>query len=194
LFSIKKANIGYDKHPLIVDVQLTFEKGKVYCLWGRNGSGKTTFLRTIAGFIDPLEGEVLIRQSEVAMVNQFRPSVPNLTVSEYLTFGVDHKLEQDYFDIQEWLDKPVAHLSDGQFKLVAITRQMLKDKPILILDEPTAFLDIYAKQKLAEVIKEIKKNKVVVIVSHDAQFIKKIGDELLELKDRSFIQAQPDQL
>jgi ABC-type multidrug transport system ATPase subunit len=163
-------------------------------LWGRNGSGKTTFLRTIAGFIDPLEGEVLIRQSEVAMVNQFRPSVPNLTVSEYLTFGVDHKLEQDYFDIQEWLDKPVAHLSDGQFKLVAITRQMLKDKPILILDEPTAFLDIYAKQKLAEVIKEIKKNKVVVIVSHDAQFIKKIGDELLELKDRSFIQAQPDQL
>lgn len=191
---INGVDIGYGSNKLLQDVHMHLEKGKVVCLWGRNGSGKTTFLRTLAGLTEPLKGKIPMLSRDVAMVNQFRPQVPNLTVKEYLSFGIGEKVDKDYFNVSSLYHEPVAQLSDGQFKLVAISRQLQKGTDCLILDEPTAFLDIYAKRKLAEKLEEIKKDKIVLLVSHDIKFIQSVGDEFWEIKNKKLIPAQPEEL
>lgn len=194
-YPLKDIQIGYrEEQPLIASFDLTLEVGKVKCVWGRNGSGKTTLLRTIAGLIDPLKGAINIPQKSIGMVNQFRPNVPNLSVEEYLTFGGISLDGQDWFGYRGFLKMPLSQLSDGQFKLIAIVRQILKQPKVFLLDEPTAFLDIYAKSEFVEVINKLKQEMAILLISHDLQFITNITDEAFELNDGTLVARPLDYL
>ena len=118
------------------------------------------------------------------------PTVPKklgIMVSGGLDSAVMYYLIQK-LNIDKWLQKSIHHLSDGEFKKVALCRQLLKNPQMLILDEPTNFLDRENKKDLALLLQEIKNDCVVIVVSHDEHFYNSLETEyILEVRDCKLI-------
>jgi iron complex transport system ATP-binding protein len=196
MIELKGIEIGYKKRLFsIEDIQLS--KGKVYSLIGSNGAGKTTFLKTLQGNITPIKGQIIINKTEVqqfdrgilsqtiAFVNSKFDGVDYLRVYDYVGLGrtpytnaLGRLSENDLSIVENALiELNIKHLSnffttklsDGERQLAAIARAISQETDVIILDEPTAFLD-YANRKL--VMREMKKiaadlQKCIIISSHD---------------------------
>ncbi len=196
MIELNGIEIGYKKRLFsIEDIQLS--KGKVYSLIGSNGAGKTTFLKTLQGNITPLNGQILINKTEVQLFDRLKLSqtisfvnskfdgVDYLRVYDYVGLGrtpytnaLGRLSEKDQKIVENALTElNIKHLScyfttklsDGERQLAAIARAISQETDIIILDEPTAFLD-YANRKL--VMREMKKiaselQKCIIISSHD---------------------------
>ena len=192
----KNLHIGYAKELLAVD-DLSLDKGELYFLIGRNGSGKSTFLKTLIGEIPPLNGEVLLNGNHishltykeipktVAFVTTHFPLTDYLTAEEYVRlartpytghFGRISSKDQDLIDqafdilnIQDLKQRFTSELSDGEKQMVSIAKAIAQETAIIILDEPTAFLDYTNKQRVVDLLKNISKTmeKCIVMSSHD---------------------------
>lgn len=190
-------HIGY-KDALVEVENLNLESG-VHILIGKNGSGKSTFLKTIAGQLSPISGKIqiagkLLSEIEsaqipkiVAFVSTRFPVVDFLRVSEYIALGrsphtayfgklrsedlssVNNAIES--IGITHLKDRFTNELSDGERQLVAIARALAQETPVIALDEPTAFLDYSNKKLVLENLSRIAKkfNKCVIISSHDIE-------------------------
>ena len=91
----------------------------------------------------------------------------------------------EYFSVNYLMEKPFGVLSDGQKQLILLARSLIKPANIYLLDEPTIYLDIKTKKKLVSYIRNhlIDSSKVVVLISHDADFVSSVSDTLLEIKN-----------
>lgn len=203
--TLKNLSIGHDR-VLCSGINLSFYVGKVYVLIGDNGLGKTTLFRTIAGGLKSLNGEVVfedglsemkygeesntIGASKIAFLGTERPAVDYLSVKDFLSFGFVSSSDKycdellTRFELKNFQNSAVSVLSDGQFKKLALIRQLLKRPKVLLLDEPSAYLDIGNKDFLINVLNELKKECVLVVSTHDIDFAKKCGDEFYELKNQ----------
>jgi len=181
---LKQLTVGY-KESLCADINVVLGVGKVHVLLGDNGLGKTTLFKTIAGVVKPLKGGVEVKaegDKGVAFVGTDKPRVDFLSVKEYLSFGQEEvtavavidKLK--LFSMQDFISQDVSELSDGQFKKIALARQLLKRKAVLLLDEPSAYLDVKNKVFLAETLQDLKQDQVIFLSTHDVDFAKKCGD------------------
>lgn len=200
---VSELQIGYDKVLCTVD-DLLFQPGKVYVLLGNNGLGKTTFFKTLAGLVPSLSGEVSLNDRKViagkaiAFVGTARPAIDYLTVRDYLSFGfasaLDVKCQEllKEFQLLELIDKNVEELSDGQFRKLAVVRQLLKRPKVILLDEPSAFLDGENKRFLVKLFKSLKMSSIVILSTHDLHFAASCADQYLELKDKriSFVEKE----
>lgn len=188
--------IGYNRTLLEVK-DLTLQNENVYALVGRNGSGKSTLLRSITGQIPLLEGTLTIdsipilnaKAAElsrtIAFVESKFDGVPYLTVANYLALGrapytnaigrlskfdweVVHIIASE-MGLIPFLEKDTTALSDGERQLCAIARALVQQTPVLLLDEPTAFLDYANKQLLIDKLLKIasEKNKCIIFSTHD---------------------------
>lgn len=187
----KNTSIGYQR-VLIQDINFTFTSGNIYVITGKNGEGKTCLVRTLAGLTTVLGGEILhdIPLQKIGFLNHFKPPMPNITVEEYLRYGIISANQNwiQKLNIDKWLQKSIHHLSDGEFKKVALCRQLLKNPQMLILDEPTNFLDRENKKDLALLLQEIKTDCIVIVVSHDEHFYNSLETEyILEVRDCKLI-------
>lgn len=187
----KNTSIGYQR-VLIQDINFTFTSGNIYVITGKNGEGKTCLVRTLAGLTPVLGGEILhdIPLQKIGFLNHFKPPMPNITVEEYLRYGIISANQNwiQKLNIDKWLQKSIHHLSDGEFKKVALCRQLLKNPQMLILDEPTNFLDRENKKDLALLLQEIKTDCIVIVVSHDEHFYNSLETEyILEVRDCKLI-------
>lgn len=188
-------HIGYGRTLLQVeDFELT---SGVYILVGRNGSGKSTFLKTLSGQIPAISGEIKIEGTSVhtltpaeipktiAFVSAHFPMVDFLRVSEYIAMG--RSPHTTYFgkmskDDQNRVEEAIEsigisylrnrftnELSDGERQMVAIARAFAQGTPVIALDEPTAFLDYKNKQIILEklILLAESHQKCIILSSHD---------------------------
>ena len=196
MIRFNKCEIGY-KSVLIRIPELNLIAGNIYALIGANGSGKSTLLNTIINKKSLLGGELFINSKnhttfsakdfaqKIAYVESKFDGVEYLTVEEYISLGrtpytdafgrIGEKDNQAILKAMEILNlhsfkaKFTLNLSDGERQLVAIARALAQTTPIIILDEPTAFLDYGNRIKLIQLLSKIAldEQKCIVFSSHD---------------------------
>ena len=197
------------------DLSFTVAAGEVVALWGANGAGKTTAVRCLLNLI-PFEGDVTIagmdvrRQGkavrrQVGFVPQELSFHDDMTVEETLTFYALLKKVADDNDFTPLLDrlelnshiqKRVRDLSGGLKQRLALALALLSDPPILILDEPTANLDIRAREDFLLLLHELKKGgKTMVFSSHQLEEVTALADRVLLLEaGKLVVDSPPEQL
>lgn len=190
------------------NVNLSLMGGEVTCLLGLNGAGKSTLIRTLCGFQPPLEGKVLLRgkplssysQSafarEVGVVLTEKTNAGGITVYDLVSLGRhpytgffgslkedDHRIIEEALDAAGiWHKKEnyVSELSDGERQKVMIAKVLAQQCPIIVLDEPTAFLDVTARIETMVLLRKLAKEqgKAIVLSTHDIDSAIQMADNL----------------
>ncbi|WP_342322369.1 ABC transporter ATP-binding protein [Kosakonia sp. BYX6] len=203
---------GYHKQIIVDDISLTIPSGKMTVLVGANGSGKSTLLSTIARMLKPLGGSVLldgkaIHQQPTKTVSRQlgilpqSPIVPEgLTVFELVSRGrfpwqsfMRQWSEEDELAVLEALNltgtaefahQTVDSLSGGQRQRCWIAMALAQQTPVILLDEPTTFLDLRYQVEILELLHSLTRDhgRTVVVVLHDLNFAVNYGDTLVFLK------------
>ncbi|MEM2203031.1 MAG: ABC transporter ATP-binding protein [Sulfolobales archaeon] len=182
---------GYRGKP-VVSASARICKG-LTCILGPNGSGKTTLLKTIAGLLDPIEGAVLIdglNMSLVSVVERAKivgihlsqiPTLPLFKVRDVVLLGRTPRAglfftEEDMTYVEEAIKRTriedlseayFNQLSDGQKRRVMIAMALSRKPRVLLLDEPTSFLDPFNRRKIFEILKEVSREISVILSTHD---------------------------
>lgn len=198
-------SIGYGSKVIGHGLALELKTGQLVGLVGQNGVGKSTLLRTLAGFQPALDGSIRLFGKEhrtysarelakrMSVVLTEKPSAQNLTVLELISLGrhpysgwlgqlqpedieaMEHAFEQ--CQIHYLLDKRLHQLSDGQLQKVMIARALAQDTDLILLDEPTSHLDLRNKVEVMELLKKISETgKAVLISTHEISLSAKVCD------------------
>ena len=207
---------GKDKKNKVValnNVSIEFpEKGFVFLL-GKSGSGKSTLLNAIGGLDSFNSGEIIIkgksskdfsqsdfdsyRNTFIGFIFQEYNILENFTVQKNLALAlelqgkkatkeeINRLLEQ--VDMLDYAKRKPNQLSGGQKQRVAIARALIKNPEIIMADEPTGALDSNTGKQVMETLKELSKEKLIIVVSHDRDFAETYGDRIIELKDGKII-------
>jgi ABC-type Mn2+/Zn2+ transport system ATPase subunit len=188
-------SIGYDGEPIVQDINFKVEGGQSLAVVGVNGSGKSTLLKTMVGLLPPIKGEMCIAGNipgnvtrRIAYMSQFHTSefilpmraIDVVRMGRYAIHGllgkmseVDEELiETAMKSMQVWnlADKPLQSLSGGQQQRIYISQVLAKHADLLILDEPTAGLDVGAREIYEEAIDdELCRGASVITATHDIQ-------------------------
>lgn len=196
---IENLSVGYDKKPLFCVEQFTIQPGELVVLTGRNGSGKSSLLRCICGLQKPLSGHIALsglnvnelqamdRARRVSIVLTDMPHLAGIDVFTLAGMGrfphgdriswssPAHK--QAVMDALEdtgmaaFANRGLASLSDGELQKVMVARAICQDTPLILLDEPTAFLDYEAREDLMKLLMHLAatRGKAVLFSSHDLE-------------------------
>ncbi|MEN8125477.1 MAG: ABC transporter ATP-binding protein [Bacteroidota bacterium] len=213
-----------EKLVLANNLNLSLTKGELVCLMGKNGIGKSTLLRTLTKVQNELSGEILIldkylhqyKPDELAkiigVVLTERIPQSNLTVYELIALGrqpytnwigtlSDRDKEQIKFSIiqtglEDLVNKRCDELSDGQMQRVMICRALSQNTDIIILDEPTAHLDIQHKIEMFKLLKSLAHEiqKTILISTHEIQFGLQMADKLWLMTENGILQGAPKDL
>lgn len=189
--------IGYGGKVIARDLTAMLPTGTLTALVGRNGTGKSTLLRTLAGLLPPLSGSVTPKPSarDVAIVLTTPVGVGALTVADVVALGrIPHmgltgRLHADDYaavnralelcTITHLRDCRIGEVSDGERQRAMIARAIAQDTPIILLDEPTAFLDFPAKVATLRLLKELCANgKTILLSTHDLELTFQLADRL----------------
>jgi iron complex transport system ATP-binding protein len=188
------------KGALIQSFSSVVEDGHVIILTGKNGSGKSTLLKTMAGLIKPISGQINYNQQSIhtytfaerakliAFVNTHKVSDEYIRVIDLVTLGIHpfnekHKNTElinkalNTLGINHLADKYINEISDGEFQKANIARALAQDTPIILLDEPSAFLDYPSKKELFLNLKKIaqEEHKIIICPTHDIELSKAVG-------------------
>ncbi len=185
------------------------ENGTVFIL-GKSGSGKTTLLNLLSGLDSADEGSVIevggknivtcsraerdgYRNSHCGFVFQEYNLIPELDVKENVGLSLELQGNKDnksavenalkLVELEGYGNRKITELSGGQKQRVAIARAIVKDPKIVFADEPTGALDSDTGEMVMTLLKNISKDRLVIIVSHDKEFAEKYGDRIIELSD-----------
>lgn len=214
---LKDLSVGYEGKVIVSDINLEFIRGKMTCILGANGSGKTTMLKTIAKIIDKVDGDIEIsskslwnyKQNELAkemsVVLTHRAELENITGFDVASMGrYPHTgffgtlSENDIKIVEESLkkcsacylrDKTFNQLSDGEKQKILIARGLAQDPNVIILDEPTSHLDIKYKLDVLSTLKKlsIEEGKTVICTLHEPDLAIKCCDYLVLVKGNKII-------
>lgn len=199
-------NVGYDKKTLISDICLEAHRSQVITIIGPNGAGKSTILKTIIKQLSPVEGVVVVgekslgkmtekeiaKEMSVVMTGRLKPEL--LTCRDVVATGrypytghlgilskedwdmVDQSMEMVH--ATETAQQDFMKISDGQKQRVLLARAICQDTGIMILDEPTSYLDIRYKLDIMESIRHLakEKNKTVIMSLHELDLARMISD------------------
>ena len=211
-FETKDLAVGYNGSILIHDINIQIEKGKILTLIGPNGAGKSTILKTITAHLAKIHGTVHIGENEiggwtpkdmakqvaVVLTDRIRPEL--MTCAEVVAMGrypytnmlgkltpEDKRIVRDALQRVHALDlaeQDFATLSDGQRQRIMLARAICQAPEIIVLDEPTAYLDIRHKIELLDILREMAYEKgITVIMSlHEIDLATKISDYLICVK------------
>lgn len=198
MLSIKNLTLGYKESRILIDnLSLTAPDGDLIALVGRNGAGKSTLLRSLAGLVPPLSGDIEIdghniksySPAEIAELISFVSTEPvavnHLSVFDVVALGrspytnwigslseSDREIVAESLDMvgmEHFAEKTIDRLSDGERQRVMIARALAQDTPIILLDEPTAFLDLPNRYEIALLLGSLarKFSKTVIFSTHD---------------------------
>ncbi|OEF97620.1 thiol reductant ABC exporter subunit CydD [Desulfuribacillus alkaliarsenatis] len=209
--AIENVSFSYMEHiPVLKNINLNINAGERIAIIGRSGSGKTTLLKVLLGLIPPSEGRILINdiplssfkedvwRANVAYVSQ-EPYLFSGTVAENIAIGREDASTQDIMmagqlagvdrfvkELSRGYDTPVGEggrgLSGGEKQRVALARAFLKQAPIVILDEPTAGLDVETEHFLQQAMETLCQQATVITVAHRLQTVMK-ADRIILLTD-----------
>ncbi len=215
MIEVRNLTKRFGRFTAVQDLSFTVAEGEAVALWGANGAGKTTAVRCLLNLF-PYEGEITVngldarRQSKavrrlVGFVPQELSFHDDMSVAETLIFYARLKKVPDGYDFEPLLEQlrltthinhRVGELSGGLKQRLALAVALLSDPPILILDEPTASLDIRSREEFLVLLRGLKRaGKTMVFSSHHLEEITALADRVLLLEDgRLVVDAPPDQL
>ncbi|WP_208664564.1 ABC transporter ATP-binding protein [Listeria monocytogenes] len=223
---VRDVNFSYNGTDAILkNVSFTIQKNKINTIVGPNGSGKSTLLEILARLLSPNSGDVLLEgksifewkakefAQNVAIVHQSNVLPNKLMVKELLYFGrlpyknwrmtrtkeddlaVERALMQT--ELTEKAEKFVDSLSGGERQRVFIATALVQDTPILLLDEPTTFLDMYFQLEILELVKRLnqEENLTIVMILHDLNQALMYSDHLIVMKNGEVVaKGEPEEL
>ncbi len=218
-------SVGYSPSlPVVSDINAVVRSGQLTCLTGENGIGKSTLLKTLTGFLPKLGGELLLDDREVGTFSQRelarqvsivltqKPDVQNLTVEEVIGlgrspytgfFGRFHDADRTVIadalasvGIEPLRHRMIQTLSDGERQKVMIAKALAQQTPVILLDEPTAFLDFPSKAETFRLLQRMAhdRDKLILLSTHDLELAVRFADCLLEVKDRSLHRVSADEV
>lgn len=208
----KDLNISYGNLDIVKDLNLEIPKGKITTIIGANGCGKSTILKTLARIIKPKSGSIYINDKELnsqdskelakamAVLPQSPQAPSGLTVEELISYGrFPHqkgfgKLKDEDKDIINWAlektrilefrDRPIEALSGGQRQRAWIAMALAQETDILLLDEPTTYLDLAHQLEVLKLLEELnkKEGRTIVMVIHELNNAARFADHMIGVK------------
>jgi ABC transport system ATP-binding/permease protein len=190
LLSLRDVSLAFGGPRLLDHVDFAIEPGERACLLGRNGEGKSTLLRLIAGEIEPDDGEVIRRQGlRIALLPQEVPEGLGKTVAEEVAEGLsheglhvsgsDHRVLTVLSRISLDPDAAFDSLSSGMKRRVLLARSLVSEPEVLLLDEPTNHLDIESIRWLEDFL--LRSGGTLLFVTHDRAFLSRLATRIVEL-------------
>ena len=191
LVSVKKE---YGNKVVLDDVSLLFSEPGFYSIVGSSGAGKTTLLSLMCGFEKPTSGTIS-KSGKVGFVFQESNLLTDFSVLDNIKIvGTEEKKALDLlkrFGLADLANTKANLLSGGEKQRVAVVRCLGFDSDLLILDEPTGSLDKENAVLLFDQLKEISKEKIVVVVTHDRELAEAYSDSVLTIKDGRVVADKP---
>lgn len=208
MIELHNITLGYGRRTLIEGAEARFERGSMIALLGRNGTGKSTLLRAMAMLQEVMQGEITIEgkplaelsQSELARLVSFvtteRIDVEALTAYDLVAIGrspytgwMGRLTDKDREAINRAMEiagvlhvaeRRVSTMSDGECQRVMIARALAQDTPIILLDEPTAFLDLPNRYELCTLLGRLAhdENKCVIFSTHELDIALSLADSI----------------
>lgn len=219
-----RLTVGYRGHRVVEDISLSLPCGRLVCLLGPNGAGKSTLLRTLCGFQPPIAGTVTISGNDittmsaaevarlVSVVLTDRPLTPSLTAREMVGMGRapytgfwgrlsddDRRLVSEAMQtvgIDSLATRRMGRLSDGERQKVMIAKALAQHTPVIVLDEPTAFLDYPSKVAVMKTLARLAhdEGKTILMSTHDLELAAQLGDELMEIENKHIRKITADEV
>lgn len=210
--STKNLNISYGNLDIVKDLNLEIPKGKITTIIGSNGCGKSTILKTIARIIKPKSGDIYVNDKNIkeqnprdlakmmAVLPQSPQAPSGLTVEELIAYGrFPHqkgfgKLKREDKDIVTWAlkstgieefrERSIQDLSGGQRQRAWIAMALAQQTDILILDEPTTYLDLAHQLEVLKLLEELNKKQgtTIVMVIHELNNAARFADHMIGVK------------
>lgn len=210
MLEIKELVTGYPGRVMPTRWNFSLSAGDCVLLAGSNGSGKSTLLRTLAGLINPVSGGILLDghalsytsdSGTIMLVPTRLPKVKGFTVKDFLAAGtlagrflgrlspdevgaIDDSM--DMLGIRDLSDRDIAGLSDGEFQKACIAAALSRRPKVLLLDEPTAFLDVESRISVLKTLRNIAdRGCIVVFSSHDVVDSLKVATRVIAISHDS---------
>ena len=221
--TLEQLSVGYKGFPPVVsNINVEIKSGELTCLIGSNGIGKSTLLKTLTGFLPKLSGRLLLDGRDINMLSQrerakyisivltYKSDVQNLSVTEMVGMGrmpytgfwgklntSDQTIVAEAIEMvgrEHLKNRMIQTLSDGERQKVMIAKALAQQTPVILLDEPTSFLDFPSKVEMLQLLHRLAKetNKVVFLSTHDLELALRIADRLVEL-NKNGLQVVPAQ-
>ncbi len=185
MLKIEHLKKSYGDQPVLKDLNLNIRKGEIYALLGKNGSGKSTTIKILCNLLNADGGNILFKDKplnnqtkyELGIAPQEISVYNNLTFNENLRFfgslyglhaeNLNQRILElfDIFDLHQHADKKVSELSGGWKRRINLAIAMIHNPDLLILDEPTAGLDIEIRNELWTLIEELKKQEISILLT-----------------------------
>lgn len=224
MITLKGISVGYQQeHPLVSKVDLSAGAGEMIALVGRNGTGKSTLLRSVLGLVPFLEGECLVgevpfikydvkrRAKLISFVSTGFAGIPSITVRELVSLGrmphtgwwgrLEEKEKQQVeraiveVGMIQHAERQVDQLSDGERQRVMIARAFVQDTPVILLDEPAAYLDIPNKYELIRILSQFRDGgKTIIFSTHDLETAMMYADKFWVIEGGKIHEGAPEDL
>ena len=197
MLKIKNMNVGYNNKSIVEDINFSIGPREFTAVLGLNGTGKTTFLKTLSGLLKPISGEVILEGVDMLLLNEkerakhisFMPQrhsvIYDIKVIDLVLMGVTPYLgifespDQSHRDkayrvlesmnMEDFSQRNFLHLSEGEKQLIIMARSLMQDSELMLFDEPVSALDFKNKHFVLEKINGIiaRENKMGIITLHD---------------------------
>ena len=217
MISCKNLKVGYEEKIIIENLSLNIKKGEVVSIIGPNGCGKSTLLKSLSRMIKPVSGDIYIQSEnikslknkaisqKVCLLSQHNDAPEDLPVEELVYFGrIPHKKwyeskSKSDEELVNWAientgltrykNTPISSLSGGERQRAYIAQALCQKPDVLLLDEPTTYLDISYQLELMELVREINErlNITIVMVLHELNQASKYSDRLIIMKSGEIV-------
>ncbi|WP_312651096.1 metal ABC transporter ATP-binding protein [Aminipila sp.] len=215
---IENLSVYYGQTPAISGVCLDVKEGEYLGIIGPNGGGKTTLLKAILGIIPINSGKIEIYNEKIGRNRGMIGYVPQFAVmdkrfpisvlevvltgrlkqglSPFLKFSKEDKVKAyrvlERVSMQHLADRQVSELSGGEFQRMLIARALAIDPKILILDEPTASVDVKSREQIYNLLGELNKDMTIILVTHDLLAVASQVNKLVCLNEKLVYHGEPE--
>lgn len=224
MIELNKFSIGYGERKLLKDVTCSIGDGQLTALIGRNGSGKSTLLRAIAGLNRDYDGQIILdghtldgmssrtMSRTLALVTTERLRVPNLRCSDVVAIGrapytnwmgkmqpADKEIVERSLasvGMEKYYDRTMDHMSDGECQRVMIARALAQSTPIILLDEPTSYLDMPNRYELCQLLGRLahEEGKCVLFSTHELDIALSMTDAIALVDSPNLVCLPTDEM
>ena len=215
ILEVKDLSVNYKNKNILDGINLEIEKGKIYSIIGPNGCGKTTLIRMMSKSLKPKRGRVLLHGDDIfkmkskdiakrmAILNQNNTTISDITVRKLVQYGrYSYKnwwsgLDKEDEDIIEWAmektfvtslkNRRIDTLSGGERQRVWLAMSIAQKPEILLLDEPTTYLDICHQLEILELVTKLNKEEgiTIIMVLHDINHAVGYSDEIIVINNKN---------
>ena len=224
MIELKNLTTGYGEHIVARSINSIIPEGNLISLLGPNGVGKSTLLRTLCAFQPAISGDIIINGTSLQELTQAQLSriisvvlterldVRAMTVHNLVSLGrspytgfwgrLDEEDERqvrqaiDQVGISELYEREIGTLSDGELQKAMIAKALAQQTPIILLDEPTAFLDFSSKVEMMRMLHRLahEMNKTIFLSTHDVEMALQLSDQLWLMTAEGVHSGTPDEL